>query len=302
MLKAGSSPRTLQPLLKVSGRALYAFVSTSPLYKDLSASLSSGSQSANVKALQRALRARGSYDGAIDGDFNAATESAFEDWQTDQGMSVTGTLDTTRFVWVPTKGIIDEWNVAIGDRVGSATVLARVIFKRPLLARAEVGQSDVTELKAGQSARLTVDGHDGATLEGTVVSVSETPSVDASGTAPSGAPSYAVTLKVSDLPAYARAGMTGTLSIELARTSGVLVVPTSAVVEIDGSTLVRVLQNGDPILRTVSVGLSTESLTEITAGLAEGEKVVTSTITSPEETDEAGGGGVLRDNIREREQ
>lgn len=298
MFKAGSSPRTLQPLLKVSGRTLYAFVSTSPLYKDLSTSLSSGSQSANIKALQRALRAGGFYDGAIDGDFDAATESAFEDWQADQGMSATGTLDFTRFVWVPAKGIIDEWNVAIGDRVGSATVLARVIFKRPLLAQAEVGQSDVTDLEVGQSARLTVDGHDGATLKGTVVSVSETPSADATGTLSSGAPSYAVTLKVSDLPAYARAGMTGRLSIELARTSDVLVVPTSAVVEVNGSTLVRVLQNGEPILRSVSVGLSTESLTEITAGLAEGEKVVTSIVTGSDGTD--AGRGLRRGEVTEQ--
>jgi peptidoglycan hydrolase-like protein with peptidoglycan-binding domain len=274
----GKAPRTLQPLLRVSGKPLFAFVSSSPLYKDLSTSLSSGSQVANIKALQAALKRAGFYRGRIDGDFDTATEAALEEWQDARGLSVTGTLDITRCVWIPEGGVLSSWKVAVGDKVNSATQLARVIFERPLWAQALVGQDYVTSLEVGQSAALAIDGHDSRKLKGKVVAIAKTPASSASGGDSSGTPSYTVTLKVKGLPAYARPGMTGTLSILLARKSGVLVVPTGAVIGSGSSTLVRVLQNGAPVLRTVTSGLATSSLTEITSGLAEGEKVVTAVV------------------------
>jgi peptidoglycan hydrolase-like protein with peptidoglycan-binding domain len=282
---AGKTPRTLRPLLRVSGETLYAFVSSSPLYKDLSTSLSSGTQVANVKSLQRALKAGGYYTGGVDGEFDAATAAAYEEWQEAKGMTATGTLDITRFVWVPEGGVLSGWNVAVGDKVSAKTQLAKVVFPRPLLVEALVDQEDVGSLKVGQSARLTIDGHDGKTLKGGIVSIATKPSSSAGGSTAS----YMIVLKVKSLPAFARSGMTGSLSIVLARKTDVLVVPTSAVVGSGSTTLVRVLQNGAPVLRQVTAGLATSAYTEISSGLAEGEKVVTSVITSDDSGTTTGG-------------
>jgi peptidoglycan hydrolase-like protein with peptidoglycan-binding domain len=277
--QAGTAPRTLQALLRVSGETLYAFVSSSPLYRDLSTELSSGTQVANVKALQSALKEAGYYDGRVDGDFDSPTEAALEEWQDAKGMSATGVLDITRFVWVPEGASLSAWKVAVGDKVSSTAQLARVMFNRPLLAQALVDQEDVDSLRVGQSASLAIDGYDSKALKGEVVSVSTKPSSSASSGGSSGGVSYAVTLKVKSLPAFARRGMTGTLSVVLARRSDVLVVPSSAVVGSGSSATVRLLQDGALVYRSVTTGLVTSSLTEITGGLAEGEKVVTSVIT-----------------------
>jgi len=260
----------------VSGKTLYAFVSPSPLYKDLSTDLDSGTQVGNVKTLQAALKKAGYYSGAIDGDFDASTESALEDWQDAKGMTASGTLDIARFVWVPKGSTLDAWSVSIGSSVKRTTALATVIFKRPLLAQVLVGQDEIDSLEVGQKAQLAIDGYDGATFTGTVATVAKQPSSSGSGGSSSG---YAVTLKLRKLPAFARQGMTGTLKIVLARKTDVLVVPTTAVVGSGSSAAVRLLQNGRLVFRTVTTGLSTSSYTEITSGLVEGEKVVTSVIT-----------------------
>ena len=87
--------------------------------------------------------------------------------------------------------------------------------------------------------------------------------------------------------------MTGTLTIVLASRSNVLLVPTAAVLGSGSSPLVRVLQNGAPVYRSVTTGMATSSLTQITSGLAAGETVVTGVITSAASTTPAtttGGG------------
>ena len=53
---------------------MFAFVSPTPLWKNLSTSLASGSQQVNVTVLQRALKAQGYYKKAITGRFTSATE------------------------------------------------------------------------------------------------------------------------------------------------------------------------------------------------------------------------------------
>jgi hypothetical protein len=63
-LRAGATPQTLQRLLTVSGTQVYAFVSPTPLWKNLSTDLATGAQRVNVAALQAALKKGGSFAGA----------------------------------------------------------------------------------------------------------------------------------------------------------------------------------------------------------------------------------------------
>jgi len=269
---------------------VYAFVSSSPLYENLSTSLTSGTQGANVKALQRALTAAGYYSGDIDGIFDSSTAVALENWQNAVGQSVTGTLDITKFVWVPKGAVISDWQVSLGSAVSSGTSLATVYYPGQLQAQALVGQTDVTSLKKGQSAQLAIDGHDSVTFTGTIASISQLPASSASGGGSSGAVDYTVTFNLKNPPAFARQGMTGTLSIVLARRTNVLLVPTAAVLGSGSSPLVRVLQNGTPVYRSVTTGMATSSLTQITGGLAAGEAVVTGVISSATTTTTSGGG------------
>lgn len=280
--KEGSTPRTLQRLLTVSGKGVFAFVSPTPLWKDLSTGLSSGEQRVNVAALQRALKKDGYYAGTISGTFTSATKTAYKSWQADNGMSKTGVVDVDRFVWMPVGSTLASWNVTLGGRVSGGTQLASISAPSTLTAQALVSQSDLGELKVGQKAQMTIDGYTDQAFTGVITAISDEPASSTGSTGAStssGSTQYTITIRPEGLPDVARSGMTGTLEIVLQEHSDVLLVPTSAVTGTSSTSYVRVMQNGTPVVRQVETDMATSASTEITSGLAEGEVVVTGTYT-----------------------
>jgi hypothetical protein len=267
-LAAGATPHTLQHLLTISGEPVYAFVNSTPLYETLSTSLTRGTDKVNVAALQRALKAAGYY---------AGTKTALEDWQAAKGLSETGKITTSRFVWVPRGAVIESWSVSLGSSASAGTSLATVEFPQPLVTTASVSQADITDLKVGQKTQLTVSSATDMMFTGTIASIASEPASSSSSTSTDSSSStvdYTVTVRLASVPAAVKSGMSGTLVVTIAKRSNVLVVPTSA---ITGSSYVRVMVHGKPVYRQVSTGMATSSLTEITAGLAAGEVVMTGT-------------------------
>jgi HlyD family secretion protein len=59
----------------------------------------------------------------------------------------------------------------------------------------------------------------------------------------------------------------------------VLLVPNAAVKKSNNEQYVEILENNIPRYQAVEVGLSNDTMTEITSGLKEGDKVITQTIT-----------------------
>jgi macrolide-specific efflux system membrane fusion protein len=298
-LRAGATPHTLQRLLTVSGTQVYAFVSPTPLWKNLSTDLATGSQRANVAALQRALKKGGYYTGTINGDFTSATATAYEAWQADHGMTKTGVVSVTRFVWIPTGSIITSWSVNPGNRVSSGTALASVVAPNELSATALVSQADIASLKVGQKAQMTIDGYTSDTFTGTVSYISSQPASSSSASSSSSA-QYSITIRPRGLPKVAKSGMTGTLEIVIAQRKNVLLVPTSAVSGTGTTSYLRVMMNGSPQYRQVQTGMATSSYTQITSGLTAGEVVVTGQYTdnatsgSSTGTNGSNGGGLFR--------
>jgi hypothetical protein len=279
--REGSTPRTLQRLLTVSGKGVFAFVSPSPLWKNLSTGLSSGDQRVNVAVLQRSLKDGGYYHGMVNGKYTAATKRAYKRWQAANGMSKTGIVDVDRFVWMPDGATLSSWSVFLGSRVSGGTELATVSAPTALKAQALVSQSDLGELKVGQKAQMTIDGYTDESFTGVITSISDEPasSSSAGSTTSSGSTQYTITIRPQKLPSVARSGMTGTLEIVLQQHTDVLLVPTSAVTGTSSVSYVRVMQNGTPVVRQVETGMTTSAYTEITSGLAAGETVVTGTYT-----------------------
>jgi hypothetical protein len=281
--KEGSSPTTLQRLLTVSGKGVFAFVSPTPLWKNLSTGLSSGDQRINVAALQRALKHGGYYTGTISGKFTLATKSAYKSWQADNGMSKTGVVNVDRFVWMPVGSTLASWNVTLGSRVSGGTELASISAPSGLTAQALVSQSDLGELKVGQKAQMTIDGYTDQAFTGVITAISDEPASSSGATGSStssGSTQYTLTIRPEGLPDVARSGMTGTLEIVLQEHTDVLLVPTSAVTGTSSTSYVRVMQNGTPVVRQVETDMATSAYTEITSGLAAGETVVTGTYTA----------------------
>ena len=296
---AGATPETLERLLFVSGKPVFAFVSATPLWKNLSTGLATGTQRVNVATLQNALKKQGYYKKAVNGNFNSATKKALKRWQKAMDVKATGVVDVTKFVWMPQGSVLTAWSVNLGSHVSSGTALASVVSPSRLSASASISQSDIASLKVGQKAQMTIDGYATGAFTGRISFISSEPaSSSSSATSSSSSTQYSITVSPQGLPKFAKSGMTGTLDIVLKQASNVLMVPTSAVSGSAGTSFVRVMQDGQPVFRQVQTGMATSSYTEITSGLTAGETVVTGQYTdganSTSSNSTRGSGGPLQ--------
>jgi len=180
-------------------------------------------------------------------------------------------------------GVVTQVNVQDGDSLGSAgssqggsstsssapVVITDISAFEVTVSLAEL---DVVSVKVGQKATLTFDALPNLTLTGKVTSI------DTSGTVNQGVVSYNVKLVPDTTDPSVKGGMTVTASIITEVRADVLAVPNAAVKTSTSGSYVQISKNGAPVDQTVEVGISTDSYTEITSGLSEGQEVITQTI------------------------
>jgi macrolide-specific efflux system membrane fusion protein len=175
----------------------------------------------------------------------------------------------------PIDGVVSTVNVVAG--LDAPTGNAIVVSSRTYEVTASVVESDLTSVKVGQKVAITVSAAN-ASLTGTVASIALAPSTTSGS---SSVVSYPVTVSIDGTNANVRAGMSANVSITVAQASNVLVVPTSALSGSRGSYVARVLGANNAVSAVpVEVGLVTTSGAEITSGLAEGQTVVTGTVSN----------------------
>lgn len=126
-------------------------------------------------------------------------------------------------------------------------------------------EADATKIKAKQSATVTLNASPGTNLSATLTSVSPTP------TTTNGVVSYSATFTLTKVPADARIGQTANVSVQTAKATNVLYVPSTAIVT-SGTTTSVTLANGGGT-REVQIGVRGDSFTEVKSGLEEGEQV-----------------------------
>ena len=120
----------------------------------------------------------------------------------------------------------------------------------------------------GGRAGAGTTGSAGGTVYGTISSIGLI--ADSS----SGTASYPVVVKVTGSPSGLHAGDTATVALIYKQLSNVLTVPTLAISQVDGKSVVYEMQNGSRVAKTVTTGLASGGLTEIKSGINEGDQVV----------------------------
>ncbi|HYT27147.1 MAG TPA: HlyD family efflux transporter periplasmic adaptor subunit, partial [Actinomycetota bacterium] len=163
-----------------------------------------------------------------------------------------------------------------------------------LTVQANVAEQDVTQIKGGQKAQVTLPAlgtTESATVAGLPSQANAAPS--SASAAASTAVTFPVTLTFDQSDPAILPGMSAQLEIALVRHANVLQVPTTAVQGGANGSTVQVLQDGRPVTRPVEVGLSTETATEIVVGLREGQTVVTGVVNPTQGATQptTGGGG-----------
>lgn len=172
----------------------------------------------------------------------------------------------------PFAGTVTRVDVKRGDVVAAYAPLITIVGTKGFEIKANIAEVDIANVKAGETARVTLDAYgDSVDFAATVASV------DTSETVIEGVPTYETTLYFTKPDERIRSGMTANVYILTAEHDQVIEVPYRAVTRTATSSTVQVVRP-DGTLTTVPVvtGLrGSDGSVEITSGLNEGDKVAT---------------------------
>jgi len=151
----------------------------------------------------------------------------------------------------------------------AAPTLIEVVDLGRLEADAYVDETDIGQLRLGQTAEVTVDAYPNRRFTGSVGKIAS------AATMQENVVTYKVTVGLRKFPiGMLKPQMTTDVQITVTKKDNVLLVPNEAVKQREGASLVVVLKNGKPDVREVKTGLSDGESTEVLSGLQEGDTVV----------------------------
>ena len=185
------------------------------------------------------------------------------------------------------------------------TVIMRIADLSSKRIQAKVDETDIGNVKVGQTATFTVDSYTGRMFTARVSKISQTDtgnSWDTSNSSSSSSSSssasviyYYVVLDVDDPDNLLLPAMTARVEINTADRPGALVVPISALkTDANGSYVVIKNPDGSQENRHVETGIYSDEYVEILDGLSEGEQIVntyTAKSTSSSKSKNSGGPG-----------
>lgn len=145
-----------------------------------------------------------------------------------------------------------------------------------------VGETDVPSIKVGQKATITFDSITDKTFTGVVATV------DRIGTVANNVTSYGINIKLDSGSDQILPNMAATANIITDTATGVLYVPSSALVVENNQNMARTLVNGKEVDVPVEIGISSDTDTVITSGLTEGASVIVGTLSQTTTSPSAG--------------
>jgi HlyD family secretion protein len=251
---------------------------------------------ANYNAYQTALQTQASAVSAAQGQVQSA-QSALDQAQANlnnelaqassadidaakaQILSAQGQVDSAQaalsntVLKAPLDGTITQVDTKIGEQASSLQEVMILQDVADLHAESDVSEADIANIQPGQPVDYTFDalGPD-RHFAGTVLTINPASTVI------SGVVNYLVKATLPNIPDI-KPGMTANMTIMVAKKSGVLAVPSSAIINQNNNQYVRVvddIKKGTYHQVQVQTGLNADGgLVEITGGLSEGETVVT---------------------------
>lgn len=171
----------------------------------------------------------------------------------------------------PFDGMVAEINIKKGDTVSSGST-AIILVTKQKIATISLNESDIAKVAVGQKVNLTFDALEELAITGEVAEV------DSLGTISQGVVSYDVKIVFDVQDDRVKSGMSINAEIITSSKADVLMVSSSAIKTTASSNYVEILVDGAPQKKNVIVGDNNDTMTEITSGLSEGEKIITQTI------------------------
>ncbi len=193
--------------------------------------------------------------------------------------SAKGALDVAKkslndtVILAPISGLVSSRTTQPGEKVSADNRLLDVVDLRQMELEAAVPTSDIMRITQGQEVQVKVEGLPHP-LPGKVARIN--PATQ------SGSRSILVYIQVDNPQGVLRVGMFGEAQLTLAKKSGVLTVPQSAVQTEAGNPVVYAIENGKLVQRPVTLGIKGDDgeggAVEILAGLDNGAQIVKSNL------------------------
>lgn len=167
----------------------------------------------------------------------------------------------------------------------SSSAFAEIVNTDTMTMTVALSESDVTKVRVGQPATITLDALSGVELGAHVSQIATV------GTTSSSVVSYSATLTLDQLDRRVKAGMSASASVITGQAGGVTV-PNSAISGSGTLATVPLMRGSKTVQQQVVVGLKGDSRTQIVSGLTAGDQlVVTTTLPSLGSGSSASSGG-----------
>ncbi|WP_326567949.1 efflux RND transporter periplasmic adaptor subunit [Amycolatopsis rhabdoformis] len=167
----------------------------------------------------------------------------------------------------------------------SASGFIQITDLTNLLVDTSVAEIDVSKVKAGQKATVTLNASPDQPIQASVSKVDLTPTTSGN------VVSYGAQLTLTNPPTGLRPGQSASVVITVAEADNVLSVPAAAVTTAGTTNVVTVQRNGQNVPQQVEIGVRGESTVEIKSGLDEGDSVVLTAASPTTATGTGAGGG-----------
>ncbi len=186
--------------------------------------------------------------------------------------------DATGVIIAPVAGTVIGLKVTPGMTIiasngpgATPVTVATIQSTQQVFAVFQVSEMDMSKVHVGQKALLSVPAIPGKIFSGKVIAI------DSTGIAKSGVIHYPITISIDNATSEFLTNMSADAKIVLLEKDNVLLVPSSAVSDNNGTSVVQVIKNGTATQVSVKIGLSNDTQTEILSGLTQSDTVVTGT-------------------------
>lgn len=178
------------------------------------------------------------------------------------------TLNLAR-ITAPFSGTVTESHSLSGDQVSAGATAFRLDNLSSLFVDVEVSEVDINSVSLDQTVSLSFDAILDKDYHGKVVQVAK------AGNDVNGVVSFTVTVELTDTDEQVKPGMTAAVNITVREMQDVLLVPNRAVRLVDGSRVVYLLVDNQPVKTEISLGPSSDTASVVADGdITEGDVVI----------------------------
>lgn len=169
----------------------------------------------------------------------------------------------------PFAGTVADVNIEIGQIVNSGTPVIALTDQASYHVDLYIDETDIGQVQVGQPVVITLDAFPDEKIEGEVTAIKSI------GTVSGGIVTYEVRVEIAPTEVPIRSDMTASATVVIEEKENVLLIPNRAIRHEGDTEYVEVLAGTEVRRVAIATGASNDAVTEVTAGLEEGDAVVT---------------------------